>query len=214
MIANVNKTLWLGNVVAVSELEAAAMYWNTDIPTAEIIEAYAPGLYPNQIMSVTGQAYSPFVCESCECPVSVKSRSDAQQLFSFERRAARNSSRREDKYRRQVMCSECRQLRNDRSTTELRNEQRSREERKRLLRSMPYRDYLKTPEWSAKRADALRRSLYRCQTCAVGGELHVHHRTYARRGDELASDLVVLCADCHRIFHEHRSLADQGRSAA
>ena len=211
MIIFTKESLWLGNVVSISKSEAAQMYWDTDIPASEIIETYATGLHPNQIMTVAGQAYSPFVCESCECPVTVKSRSDAQQLFSFERRAARNSSRR-DKHPHQVICRECRQRMNDRAMAGLRREQNARNERRRYLRSMPYRDYLKTPEWSAKRSDAMRRSRYRCQTCASGGELHVHHRTYVRRGDDRASDLSVLCADCHRVFHEHRSLADQGRS--
>jgi 5-methylcytosine-specific restriction endonuclease McrA len=31
---------------------------------------------------------------------------------------------------------------------------------------------------------------------------HVHHRTYERwGGDELITDLVTLCSDCHAMLH-------------
>lgn len=76
----------------------------------------------------------------------------------------------------------------------------------------PYRDYLQTPEWAARRARALKNARYRCQTCGNGGALHVHHRTYARRGAERNADLTVLCADCHELFHERSRLADGGRA--
>jgi hypothetical protein len=34
-------------------------------------------------------------------------------------------------------------------------------------------------------------------------DLQVHHRTYERRGAELADDLVVVCRQCHEIHHRH-----------
>jgi 5-methylcytosine-specific restriction endonuclease McrA len=70
------------------------------------------------------------------------------------------------------------------------------------LRTMPYSEYLRTPEWDETRRAALKRARYRCQVCNRGQTvLDVHHRTYERRGDELARDLIVLCRDCHRTFH-------------
>jgi len=42
---------------------------------------------------------------------------------------------------------------------------------------------------------------YRCQVCNSEGELHAHHRTYERKGDELQSDLICLCNECHILFH-------------
>lgn len=77
------------------------------------------------------------------------------------------------------------------------------------LHTMPYYDYLKTPEWDARRKRSLRKAGYCCQVCnAKGVRLNVHHRTYERRGYEDDRDLIVLCADCHTIFHENGSLAD------
>lgn len=71
-----------------------------------------------------------------------------------------------------------------------------------VLKTMPYEDYLQTPEWKAQREAALKRALYRCQVCNGNKTpLHVHHRTYERRGCELPEDLFVLCEQCHGRYH-------------
>ena len=64
-----------------------------------------------------------------------------------------------------------------------------------------YGDYLKTDHWKRLRRAALRYARNRCQVCYGTGNLHVHHRTYDRRGCELMSDLTVLCDPCHSVFH-------------
>lgn len=68
--------------------------------------------------------------------------------------------------------------------------------------TMPYRDYLRTSEWTARRTAALRRAGYRCQVCNRRDRLDVHHRTYERRGREAPEDLLVLCRDCHDRYHD------------
>jgi hypothetical protein len=72
------------------------------------------------------------------------------------------------------------------------------------LRAMPYRVYLRTPEWRRTRAAALVRT---GNACALDvrhtEELEVHHRTYERLGVELVSDLIVLCHSCHQLHHKH-----------
>lgn len=80
------------------------------------------------------------------------------------------------------------------------------------LRALPYRLYLRTPEWRRTRNAALARAGHRCSldVSHVGG-LDVHHRTYERIGAELAADLVVLCRDCHERHHL-RELADARRA--
>ncbi len=71
-----------------------------------------------------------------------------------------------------------------------------------MLRTMPYRDYLRTPEWRRTRAAALLRAGDRCSLDVTHSEgLEVHHRTYEHRGEERVSDLVVLCAACHALHH-------------
>ena len=79
---------------------------------------------------------------------------------------------------------------------------RARKVRLAELKSMPYREYLQSPEWQATRQRALKRANYRCQVCNGGGRLDVHHRTYVRRGEEAATDVIVLCRDCHALYHD------------
>lgn len=70
------------------------------------------------------------------------------------------------------------------------------------LRAMPYHEYLRTPEWAKTRAAALMRAGHRCSLdSSHQNGLEVHHNTYERLGAELASDLVVLCRECHRRHH-------------
>lgn len=69
------------------------------------------------------------------------------------------------------------------------------------LNQMPYQDYLRTSEWQRRRTMAINAADARCQLCNSTNRLHVHHRTYERRGCELPTDLTVLCADCHGKFH-------------
>lgn len=69
-------------------------------------------------------------------------------------------------------------------------------------KAMPYDQYLETEHWQQVRKDALRAAEYRCQLCNAAGPLHVHHRTYERRGEESPADVIALCAECHKHFHD------------
>jgi hypothetical protein len=70
-----------------------------------------------------------------------------------------------------------------------------------------YREYIASPEWQARRKEFL--YFYpACNRCglprwlaiiAYDQDLHVHHRSYARIGCELESDLEPLCRRCHEI---------------
>lgn len=72
------------------------------------------------------------------------------------------------------------------------------------LRTMPYKQYLQTEHWQILRTKMLKRAKFRCQVCNASNQsLQVHHRTYERRGNEEYSDLIVLCAGCHKTFHEN-----------
>jgi len=65
-----------------------------------------------------------------------------------------------------------------------------------------YAEYLQSDHWKQFAAEAKERAGNRCQLCNADGELHTHHRTYDRLGEELPEDVVVLCADCHAKFHD------------
>jgi hypothetical protein len=81
------------------------------------------------------------------------------------------------------------------------------------LDAMPYRQYLRTPEWKRTRGAALLRAGYACSMDVTHTEgLEVHHRTYERRGAELPADLVVLCHACHQLHHGEYGRPRRGRS--
>jgi len=70
------------------------------------------------------------------------------------------------------------------------------------------RDYLASPEWLARRREALDRAGGRCQVCnRSDGILDTHHRTYERLGHEDPADLIVLCRSCHHLFHQNGKLS-------
>lgn len=82
------------------------------------------------------------------------------------------------------------------------------------LKAMAPRDYLLTPEWKAKRRQALKFQGNHCQVCRSTNGLNVHHNTYERVGEESMDDLAVLCRSCHRIYHANGKLASsQNRRA-
>lgn len=91
-------------------------------------------------------------------------------------------------------------------------EQESSPERLIELRTMPYQQYLDSPEWKKKSREK-RNSNPQCQLCNFPNKLHVHHRTYERRGQEDDSDLTVLCAECHELFHTHSELYVESEKA-
>src|SRR5690606_30076519 len=65
--------------------------------------------------------------------------------------------------------------------------------------SVGYRNYIKSPRWQKKRQQVFAHYGKRCYACrTIKGPIHVHHLTYERLGRELVSDLIPLCAPCHR----------------
>lgn len=71
---------------------------------------------------------------------------------------------------------------------------------------LPYSEYLKSEWWQQRRLKSLARAEHRCQVCNAGSRLEVHHRTYERLGHERDADLVVLCRNCHELFHGNGEL--------
>lgn len=69
-----------------------------------------------------------------------------------------------------------------------------------------YEDYLKSNHWQRVRAEALERAEYKCQLCGARNvQFNVHHNSYANKGHELDSDLIVLCRRCHSNFHRRKN---------
>lgn len=72
------------------------------------------------------------------------------------------------------------------------------------LSEMPYREFLQTLFWKTVSVYVKSRR-QACQLCGSKQDLNVHHSTYDHRGWEdhyWESDLVILCRECHRIYHK------------
>lgn len=74
------------------------------------------------------------------------------------------------------------------------------------VRSMEYKEYLKTENWRTVRLAMLIRSHFRCQICNGSNSLEVHHRSYKNFGDESLVDLIVLDRQCHHLFSQNGRL--------
>lgn len=182
----------------------ATLYWDFEdlIPTKllgpfhairEIVEARCPWTYP---------------CPRCGQEQPITSRS---ALRSRQRAPESESPARTQGSQRADMCRSCRNADVDAQHASFAAWEERRRMRVRELRVMPYKDYLLTPEWQERRKARLKAARYRCQVCNAGNRvLNVHHRTYKRRGDEEPRDLIVLCEECHHLFHRNGSLAPHG----
>jgi hypothetical protein len=69
------------------------------------------------------------------------------------------------------------------------------------LHYMPYAEYLQTAHWKKISQKTRDRFGCRCAVCNSDQFIQVHHRTYERRGFEWPEDLIVLCGQCHEIYH-------------
>lgn len=67
-----------------------------------------------------------------------------------------------------------------------------------------YEEYLESAHWQEHREKVLEFWRYRCCLCNSPDNLHVHHRTYERIGQEDLQDNVVLCKRCHKMVHRAR----------
>lgn len=74
---------------------------------------------------------------------------------------------------------------------------------KNVGRQARYIKYLRSRRWMRIRKRAIERAEYRCQVCNGTEKLEVHHRTYENLGHEHAMDIIVLCDECHTLFHTH-----------
>ena len=67
-----------------------------------------------------------------------------------------------------------------------------------------YYKYIQSPEWKQKATEVKERAGWKCQLCnkeGSNGDLHAHHNNYKNLGNETEQDIIVLCAACHKKFH-------------
>jgi 5-methylcytosine-specific restriction endonuclease McrA len=199
---------WLGRARPLNNTAAARGYWCSESSMASLVAEFAPGTSLAKFSKIAGQAILDLQCEDCGEAYVSTSRSDAASTITRDEEARRRGK--QDRFHR---CAKCeRAYASQKFRDDLRKSQ-EKQRRAEELRWMPYKDYLGTDEWSERRKKVILRAEFRCQVCATNGRLHVHHRTYIRRGVERIEDMIALCADCHALFHSHGKLSEGGRAA-
>lgn len=184
----------------IADLEAA------DLTTEEVAEIY--WRFDNVPMSALGEQkevwaaavaypYWSWRCEGCGAEIFIQTRAEKQRRV----KAGGETMRLNMVPGSLDLCTDCGKAEFAERSAAWHASGEQRRQRERNLRTMPYRQYLLTPEWQERRKAALSRAGYKCQVCNRSRQLHVHHRTYERRGVELARDLIVLCDECHALYH-------------
>jgi len=69
-----------------------------------------------------------------------------------------------------------------------------------------YEAYLATDHFQCVRAYAVQQAGGRCQVCTSRDRLNAHHNSYENLMCEAPEDVIILCSECHRIFHENGRL--------
>ncbi len=78
--------------------------------------------------------------------------------------------------------------------------------------SKEYDNYMKSDEWAAKREERLQLDDNKCVMCGRPNGLQkdgktpilqVHHICYSHLGNEPMSEIVSLCAGCHKKIHRY-----------
>ena len=75
------------------------------------------------------------------------------------------------------------------------------------LKALPYKEYLNTKHWKKVR-DKVKARDKRCKLCNGKAPFNIHHRSYRNKGkpNKEINDLVLLCADCHDLFHKYKKI--------
>jgi len=179
-----------------SELRTIAwvLYWEQmDINVSSI--ASMLNVKTHDVASIVGQNHMPFTCNRCGQPIWVIF-ATRTQFLNWQIRKAKTE-----------LCLECQHKQIEEAEQLAEALAATKAARIKELKTMPYQEYLTTPEWDKRRRQHLKKAGYRCQVCNATGALSIHHRTYDDRGEERPQDLIALCRNCHEIFHKNGKLA-------
>ncbi|MGH3427730.1 MAG: HNH endonuclease signature motif containing protein [Mycobacteriales bacterium] len=175
------------------------LYWEFADLIAVPVLAEQASINHHQLLKKVSPAFVEMGCDDCGEPVTIKLRS----RFHLQ-----------EQRRERVSCIKCSTAKaavdaQDRAqrTQQYEEQHRETEARVQQLRTMPYAEYLQTPEWKGLRYKKLRAVGFCCEFCSARINLQVHHRTYERRGCERLDDLRVLCDSCHGKLHGKKESA-------
>lgn len=181
------------------------LYWLfPEIKTSELSQAIIGKNNVHEFLNTISEAKLDLSCDRCENEIIVKSRTQLNEKIRIAKLGKTNWA---EGYT--LLCDICKE--EIFSEREIKSQEyfKQRADRLQFLKTMPYKDYLQTPEWQSRRLQHLKSSGFRCQVCNSPEKLlDVHHRTYERRGEEYYKDLIVLCRKCHDTFHSENKLSN------
>lgn len=179
-------------------IEAASyLYWSLPEISATAIAEGLLGISVYKLKELASFTLDTVRCDRCHELIELCSRTQLQKALKDKRR---KGSRYAEGYN--LLCDNCRSEVFQERHEEWEQQYTRKQTRLFELKTMPYTEYLQTPEWQQRRKQHLKSIGYSCQVCnAKEVLLDVHHRTYERRGDEHFKDLIALCRECHGLFH-------------
>lgn len=60
---------------------------------------------------------------------------------------------------------------------------------------------MQSAEWAERKKRYFFNHERKCRACGSCSSIELHHKTYARMGEERDQDLVALCRRCHKALH-------------
>lgn len=156
-------------------------YWETNLKTTLLKDVMFG--YSNLYQLTSSGKVSDFICMDCnrEFQYIRKSRSTEQPNI----------------------CHECYDKRSKLSNEKYEAFQKQKEQELFKLKTMPYKEYLKSGHWQNFRKRVLKHFDFCCQLCnKKQAEMHIHHRSYENKGEESYCDVILLCSECHAKFHD------------
>ena len=141
---------------------------------------------------------------ACRTPLPIRNRTHLRRLLRLENSFGlffREGDPVEFRKLAAMLCEGCAQGLQHSYDEQRRAEMCIRQARVAQLRKVPFEEYRLTPEWRARRHRVLFRAGKQCELCEEREFLQVHHKTYERYGQELLTDLIALCRECHARHH-------------
>jgi HNH endonuclease len=146
------------------------------------------------------QSLMAFPCLFCGVELQVRNRDQLLRLHRSSEAFCSNVS--EDHHLSSLLCKTCLKQRDDHDEAQRHLDQLRQQALLDEYRKKPYVERRRTREWAVLKRQIHHRDGYRCRLCGRNNsQLHVHHSTYKKYGEERLEDLITLCRTCHERFH-------------
>lgn len=167
------------------------IYWNVLEIKVPILSKDLFNLETHQFLKFIKKTFDNIVCYDCQQKIIIKSKTQYKEYIQDLRK------------NNKIRCKKCYEREINNRPNLWKEQEEKRKQNIEYLKKLQYSDYLKSDHWKNIRHKKLKNVEFKCQICnAEKTELHVHHNTYERKGQEYLSDLLVLCKECHNQFHD------------